>query len=89
MRVGAAVAPGLGLDADGAGALGPMLGGQDEAVETSLRFNPIEFDGIKIRVVDLLPEAEELDGVAVAQPVEDKVVGALGVLERAMSVRQT
>lgn len=37
------------------------------------------FDGIKTGVVDLLPDTEELDGVAVAQPVEDEVVSALGV----------
>ncbi len=66
--IGAAVAPGLGLDADSAGALGPLLGGQDETVESRLLFNPIEFDGIKTGIVDLFPEAEELEGVAVAQP---------------------
>jgi hypothetical protein len=48
-----------------------LLGGKDETVETSLTFNPIEFDGIKTGIVDPLLEAEEFDGVAVAQPIED------------------
>ena len=71
MRVGAAVATCLGLDTDGAGAFSPLLGGQDETVETRLFFNPIEFDGIKNWIVDLLPQTEELNGVAITQPVEN------------------
>ena len=43
-------------------------------------FNPIEFDGIKIRVVELLPDAHEFDGVPVPEPVLDDVVGAFTVL---------
>ena len=69
MGVGAAVAPGFGLDADGARALDPLLRSQGEAVEPGLLSNPVEFDGIKIRVVDLLPDSEKLNGVAVAKPV--------------------
>ena len=38
------------------------------------------FDGIKTGVIDLLPDAEEVDGVAVAQPVKDEVVSALRIL---------
>ena len=33
-----------------------------------------------IGVVDLLPEAEEFEGVAVAQPVADEVVTGCGIL---------
>jgi hypothetical protein len=77
--ISAAVAPGLGLDADGPGALGPLLGGQDETVEPSHFSNPIEFDGIKTGIVDLLPQAEEFEGVAVSEPVGDQVVRALRV----------
>ncbi len=79
MGISAAVAPSLGLDAGGAGALDPLLGGQNETVEPGLLFNPIEFDGIKNRIIDLLPEAEEFDGVAVSEPVGDQVVRALRV----------
>ena len=75
----ASVASGFGLDADGAGALDPLLGGEDKTIEPCLLSNPIEFDGIKTGVVDLLPDTEELDGVAVAQPVEDEVVSALWI----------
>lgn len=62
----ASVTSGFGLDADGAGALDPLLGGENKTIEARLLSNPIEFDGIKTGVVDLLPDAEELDGVAVA-----------------------
>ena len=80
VRIGASVASGFGLDADGAGALDPLLGGENKTIEARLLSNPIEFDGIKTGVVDLLPDAEELDGVAVAQPVKDEVVSALRIL---------
>ena len=58
---------------------GACEGGIDKTVEACLTFNPIEFDGIKTGIVDLLPEAEELDGVAVSEPVGDQVVRALRV----------
>ena len=66
--VHAAVPPGLGLDTEGSRTLGPLLGLQGEAVQARHFSNPIEFDGIKTGIVDLFPEAEELEGVAVAQP---------------------
>ena len=47
-----------------------MLGGEDEAIEACQLFNPIEFDGIKTGVVDLLPDAEELDGEVFAELVQ-------------------
>jgi hypothetical protein len=59
---------------------GACEGGIDKTVETGLLSKPIEFDGIKTGVVDLLPEAEEFEGVAVAQPVADQVVGVNGFL---------
>jgi hypothetical protein len=52
-----------------------------EAVQAGLFSNPIEFDGIKNGIVELLPDAEKLDGVAIAQPVGNEVVGPLGVFE--------
>ena len=58
---------------------GACEGGIDKTVEARLLFNPIEFDGIKNGIVDLFPETEEFDGVAVAQPIEDQVVRALRV----------
>jgi hypothetical protein len=74
MSVCAAIAPGLGDYADGVGFLDPLLGGEDEAVESCLVFNPIEFDGIKIGIVQVLPNAEELDRVPISHPIHDNVV---------------
>ena|GEM_PF-1185112 len=79
MRIGAAVASGFGLNTDGRGALDPLLRGEGEAVEAGLLFKPVEFDGIKTGVVDLLPDAGELDGVAVAEPNADEVVAGVRV----------
>ena len=56
------------METDGSRALGPQLGRQGEAVQARHFSNPIEFDGIKAGIVDLFPEAEELEGVAFAQP---------------------
>jgi hypothetical protein len=53
--------------------------GIDKAVEAGLHSNPVEFDGIKTGVVDLLPEAEEFEGVAVTQPVADQIVAGVRV----------
>ena len=58
---------------------GACEGGIDKTVEAGLHSNPIEFDGIKTGIVDLLPQAEEFDGVAVAQPVADQVVAGVCV----------
>ncbi len=80
MRKGPAVAPGLGLDTDGSRALDPLLGGQDETVEARLLSNSIEFDGIKTGIVNLFPEAEKLEGVAVAQPIANEVVTGFLIL---------
>jgi hypothetical protein len=57
-----------------------LLGRQGEAIEPGLFFKPVEFDGIKTGIVDVLPDAEELDGVAVAEPVADEVVAGGSVL---------
>lgn len=45
----------------------------------SLFSKPIEFDGIKIGIVELFPDAEELNGIAVAEPVLNDVVGPFRV----------
>ncbi len=65
------------------------FGGEDEAVQPGLLSNPVEFDGIKIGVVEPLPDAEELNGVAVSQPVPNQVSPcARRSCTRAMSVRE-
>ena len=62
-----------------AGALDPLLGREGKAVESGHFFNPVEFDGIKTGVVDLLPDTEEFDGVAVAQPVANQIVAGFRI----------
>ena len=78
IRVGvrAAVTTSFRLNTNGPRTLNPLLGRQCETVETSLLSNPVEFDGIKPLVIDLLPDTEELNGIAVPQPVPDEVVAA-------------
>jgi hypothetical protein len=41
--------------------------------------NPIEFDGIKIRVVELLPYAKAFDRVPTSHRILDDVVGSFAV----------
>ena len=55
MGVGAAVAAGTGAESDGAGLLNPLLGGENEAVQSGLDSNSVEFDGIKTGVVRCSP----------------------------------
>jgi hypothetical protein len=50
----------------------PLLWSEDEAVQPSLHSNPVEFDGIKTRVVEPLPNAEEENGVLVLEPLLDE-----------------
>ena len=75
----AAVASGARAEADGRGFFDPILHAELVAVQAGLAFNCGEFAGIKTRVVDSLPDAEELDGVPVAQPVGDEKVAVLGL----------
>jgi hypothetical protein len=52
----------------------------DNSVQAGLHSNPVEFDGIKIGIVEPFPDAEEFIGIAVSEPVSHEVVGALGIL---------
>ena len=79
--VGAAVTPGFGYQADGIRGVNPAFGGQNETIQTRLLFNPIEFDGIKTGIVQLLPNAEKLDSVSIPHPILNDVIGPLAVFE--------
>lgn len=75
MGVGATAPAGFGVQADGPGSLHPLGGRQRETVEARLGFKPLEFDRFEVRVVDLLPNPQKLNGVAIAQPpVENGLV---------------
>jgi hypothetical protein len=47
--------------------------------EPGLVFNSLEFGGIKIRIVELFPDAEEKDGILVLEPLLDEGGAALEV----------
>ena len=55
------------------------LQGQRKAVQTTLVSNSIEFDGIKIRIIELLPNAKKFNGIPVTHPVLDDVVASLRI----------
>ena len=76
-----AVAAGLGCDANRSRSLDPLLGSQRETVESRLTFNPVEFDGIKTGVVELLPDSEERQHV----PIPDQVIGEQELLSLGQS----
>jgi len=71
---GAAVAPSFRLKSDGTGCFDPFARGEGEAVEAGLIFKGLEFETFKIRVVDLFPDADEFEGVAVTHPTVDQHV---------------
>lgn len=52
MGKGASIAACFGDDALGVGAGNPLFRGQGKAIQPSLHFKPVEFDGIKNGVVD-------------------------------------
>ena len=54
--------------------------GSHEPFSSSRSEDLSDFDGIKIRIVEMLPDAEELNGIPVPDPVPDKVVRVVGVL---------
>ena len=43
-------------------------------------FNPVEFDGIKITVIESFPDTKKLDGVAVTKPVPYYIVCMIWIL---------
>lgn len=69
MRIRSAIPSSLGLNSYGTRALNPLLGRKRKTVEARLFSKPVEFDGIKGRVVDLFPNPKKLNGIAVSQPI--------------------
>ena len=55
----------------------PLTWRQDETVETRPVSKPLEFEGFKIGVVEPLPDAQELDGIAVSHPILDNLIGSI------------
>jgi len=78
MSISATIAPSGGAETDGVGFHHPFLDAELVTVQTGLAFNYGKFAGIKIWVMDGLPDPEEFDGVAVAQPVGDEEIAILG-----------
>ena len=79
VRVSAAITPRLRNQPNGARRINPALGRQNKAVQPCLFSNPIEFDGIKTRVVQPLPKTQELNRVPIPHPVLDEVIRPLTV----------
>lgn len=73
------VASGSRGDPCGLGLLDPLLGRECEAVQACLKSNPVEFDGIKIRVVEPFPDAEEFNCVPVPKPVPDHIISVVRI----------
>lgn len=60
--------------------LDPSLGCEGEAVKARFFFKPVEFGGFKISVIQLLPNTQKLNGVAVSEPSTDQIIGSHCVL---------
>ncbi len=77
--IGAAVSPRSCFDPDGIGFFNPLLHTDLVAIQTSLAFNCGEFAIIKIRIVNSLPDAKELDSISVTQPIRDEEIAVFGL----------
>ena len=75
-----AVSTCFGVQADSIGGINPFFGGQKETVSTRLVFNSLEFEGIKTRVVELFPHAQEQHRILVLKPLLDQRATAVEVL---------
>ena len=49
---------------DRTGRLDPLSGCEHKAVESCLISKPLEFEGFEVWIVDLLPDAQELDSIS-------------------------
>ena len=66
------------LEPNGPGSLDPLSWGEGEAVEAGLIFKGLEFETFKIWVVDLFPDPDEFEGVAISHPtVDERVIAKL------------
>ena len=81
MGIGSTIAPSFGDNANGTGRIHPFLRCHHKAVQPRLTSKRIEFDTVKIRVVECFPHTEELDGVSVAKPVLNDVPRIVIVLD--------
>ena len=72
VRIGAAVKPRLGNNADGVCSLCEFLHADFEGIEAGLISNCGDCAIIKRRIVHLLPDADILKRVAIAEPISDK-----------------
>jgi len=78
--IGAAIPARLGYKADGVCLFNPLFRCQGETVKAGQFPKPVEFDGFKTRIIELLPYAEEFYGIAIPQPVSDQIIGLICVL---------
>jgi hypothetical protein len=53
VSAGASVAAGFGYNANGIGIFCPLFGSQRETIETRELSKPVEFDGYKIRFIEM------------------------------------
>jgi hypothetical protein len=59
-----------------------------KGVGTGLIFKGVEFDTVKSRIVDLLPNPEKIDRETGSHPVLNHKPRIIRILRRAMSVRE-
>jgi hypothetical protein len=57
----------------------PLPGCKDETVQPGLNSKPIEFDGIKIRIIKTLPNPQKFYSIPVPQPVLDNIIGPVRI----------
>ena len=69
-----AITPGSGLKAYGVGGFDPFAGSKREAVQTGLISKGLEFETFKTGIVNLLPDSDEFERVAIPHPTVNQDV---------------
>ena len=69
--VGATVAASTRNQPFGSGEIDPLLRGKEKAVASGFVLNSLEFEGIKLGIVDVLPDPKKENSVLVFEPLLD------------------
>ena len=81
MGVGSTIASGFRNNANSTGRIHPLLRRHHKTVQTGLTSKRIEFDTVKIRIVERFPHTEKLNGISVAKPVLDDVSRTVAIFD--------
>lgn len=69
MCIGTSITACFGNHSHGLRLFNPLLCRDEEAIDTCISHNSLEFEGIKILIIELLPDPQKLQGVFTPKPI--------------------